>query len=842
MELFNPYGIPMGASNDKSSMMKKPFLILLNFLFCFSCSLISETPIAEFSTAQFRMEINHQGNVMALIDPETGKNHLAQDSIAPLLSLRVKGNFQKPQSATFKNDVLYLQFAEQREAQIKITSKEAYLTFELIALTQTEAIDLILWGPYPTKINKIIGETVGVVRGETFALGIQSLNLKTLGGYPWHESDRMPQLDIFRAGDATDMATQADDGVLYRLEAAMPNPSGSSLQAYSRNRYQARIVEEFSHNKIVAPPYDDGGVIGSKIALFGSPVEQALETLGIIELGEGLPHPMIDGQWVKTSPYANAAYLISSFTEENVDEAIALTQKAGLKHLYHYGKTFENWGHFDLYKGEFPNGLAGLKKCVEKAAAKGIKMGTHCLSNFITTNDPYVTPIPDPRLAKVGSSQLIQAVGSSDTEIEIASPDFFNQMKNNTLKTVVVGNELIRYGGISEAAPWRLLDCRRGAFGTAAAAHPAEAKISKLLDHGYKVFLTDADLTIEISNTLAKLYNETGLRQISFDGLEGNRSTGLGTYGESLMPYTWYNALKPELKDHLIIDASRTTHFFWHIYSRMNWGEPWYAGFRESQIQYRFNNQAYFQRNFMPGMLGWFKMTPETSLEDMEWMLAKSAGYAAGYALVADTESVAQNGNTDRILEKVGDWEQLRLSQAFSETQKEAMRENDREFTLHKIDAQTWNWQEVHAQIFTHAKKVRQPGEPLHSTFEFHNPAALQSLQFVITAQKTDVEAISLEINRYKKIELPTALKNGQRFQYNGGDRLWVLDAQWNRLKSYQVNPQDFRVKAGDNTLGLDADFKRTETASALKLEVKTLGKTEKLSLPKIVGIKSSMP
>ena len=235
-------------------------------------------------------------------------------------------------------------------------------------------------------------------------------------------------------------------------------------------------------------------------------------------------------------------------------------------------------------------------------------------------------------------------------------------------------------------------------------------------------------------------------------------------------------------------------------------------------------------------------MTPETSLEDMEWMLAKSAGYAAGYALVADTESVAQNGNTDRILEKVGNWEQLRLSQAFSETQKEAMRENDREFTLHKIDAQTWNWQEVHAQIFTHAKKVRQPGEPLHSTFEFHNPAALQSLQFVITAQKTDVEAISLEINRYKKIELPTALKNGQRFQYNGGDRLWVLDAQWNRLKSYQVNPQDFKVKAGDNTLGLDADFKRTETASALKLEVKTLGKTEKLSLPKIVGIKSSMP
>ena len=140
------------------------------------------------------------------------------------------------------------------------------------------------------------------------------------------------------------------------------------------------------------------------------------------------------------------------------------------------------------------------------------------------------------------------------------------------LKTVVLGKELIRYGGVSVVAPWRLLDCQRAAFGTLASAHRAGAKISKLLDHGYKVFLTEADLTIEMSKTLAELYSRTGLRQISFDGLEGNRSTGLGTYGESLMPYTWYNALAPELKDHMIIDASRTNHFFWHIYSRMNWG------------------------------------------------------------------------------------------------------------------------------------------------------------------------------------------------------------------------------------------------------------------------------
>ena len=252
-------------------MKKYIWISAMAFLFLESCTLKLETSLAEFSTPHFRIEISDSGNLMALTDPVTGKNHLAQDSIAPLLSLRVKGIFQKPQSASLRDDILYLQFAEEREAQIKITPKQAYLTFELIDLSSVEEVELILWGPYHTTIHKIIGETVGVVRGETYAMGIQSLNIKTLGGYPWHESDRMPQLDIFRAGDHSDMATQADDGVLYRVEAAKPTASGSSLQAYSRNRNKARIVEEFSHDKIVAPPYDDGGVVGSKMALFGSP-------------------------------------------------------------------------------------------------------------------------------------------------------------------------------------------------------------------------------------------------------------------------------------------------------------------------------------------------------------------------------------------------------------------------------------------------------------------------------------------------------------------------------------------------------------------------------------------
>ena len=363
------------------------------------------------------------------------------------------------------------------------------------------------------------------------------------------------------------------------------------------------------------------------------------------------------------------------FSEENIDDAIAITKKAGLEYLYNYGKTFESWGHFQLNKKKFPEGYKSMKKLVEKAQKENIKLGTHVLSNFITTNDPYVTPVPDKRLAKVGSSKIVEEIDSEQTEIVIESPDFFNQMKNNNLKTVMIDNELIRYGKVSQKAPWTLLDCQRGAFNTVAANHKAKSKISKLLDHPYKVFLTNAELTIEVAKNIAKLYNETGLRQISFDGLEGNRSTGLGAYGESLMPYTWYNALSPDMQKDLIIDASRTTHFFWHLYSRMNWGEPWRGDFRESQTEYRLKNQAYFKRNFMPGMLGWFKMTSETSVEDIEWLLARAAGFDAGFAFVTSFTVLKQNGNSDEILKLINEWEKLRLAGSFTDKQKELLKE-----------------------------------------------------------------------------------------------------------------------------------------------------------------------
>ncbi|HTA28946.1 MAG TPA: hypothetical protein VK731_00600, partial [Candidatus Cybelea sp.] len=299
-------------------------------------------------------------------------------------------------------------------------------------------------------------------------------------------------------------------------------------------------------------------------------------------------------------------------------------------------------------------------------------------------------------------SSLQAETDYSQKEITVAAPDFFRQKTD--MNTVVIGDELIRYNSVSSEAPWRLRECERGAFGTRAASHAANSPVGKLMDHGYKVFLTDADLSQEVARNIAKFCNQTGAMQLSFDGLEGNWSTGYGQYGRTLFTKAWYDALTPELQGHVINDASNPGHFNWHIYTRMNWGEPWGAGFRKGQTLYRFKNQLYFERNLMPHMLGWFALSPETTVEDAEWLLARAAGYDAGFALAASLESTAQLaadpaaletaqkfGATPAILEAIRQWETARLTGAFPASVKEALRDNAREFHLQPAGPGRWD-------------------------------------------------------------------------------------------------------------------------------------------------------
>lgn len=666
---------------------------------CLAGHSLSAEPIGKcvFRTRHAAFEADQTGRLTGIV--YRNRNYVQQ--AVPLLSLRVQGNFHEPARSEWRprESTLTLHYADiGAVATIAVRERPTHITLELVQLKTEQPVELVLWGSYPTSITEIVGEIVGVVRDAECAIGIQALNVKTLGGYPTEESDIEPdELVADDPGNYPGLPAELKIKQRWRGDTARHTSNGSDLQAYCRNRDHARVISNWGWDKYDAPPFDDGGVVGSKIALFACPASEALSTIGAIEIAEGLPHPVLDGVWAKESIHATDSYLIADFGEASIGHAIEMTRRAGLKYLYQ-SSPFETWGHFKLKPELFPRGWDGFKYCVDEGRKSGIKVGFHMLSNFITTNDPYVTPMPDPRLARIGTEELAAAVDAKQTEMTVPDPKLFR--KHSALNTVVIDEELIQYEGVSSEAPWRLLKCTRGAFGTKAALHAGGATVGRLLDHDYKVFLTDPGLSVEVARNLGKFCNHTGAQQTSLDGLEGNWSTGMGQYGCSLFTKAWWDEMKPGIREAFINDASMPHHFTWHIATRYNWGEPWYAGFRESQTMLRMKNQILYARNLIPRMLGWFSIRKETTLEDAEWLGARAAGFDAGFALAISFESQAQQGvGSDAvladdklaILDAVRRWETARQSGAFPANLKAELQDVTREY--HLVDAGLNEWE-----------------------------------------------------------------------------------------------------------------------------------------------------
>jgi hypothetical protein len=799
---------------------------------------IAAEPLVTWRTATATFALDTQGSLSAISRNSDQHDYLATGQPSPLLALRLEGTVYAPDSAAWDAQAkrLTLRYAKAgASAVVTVEAKPSHLVFEVVEVNPAERVEVVIWGPYPTRIGQIIGETIGVVRDPEFAVGIQALNPKTLGGYPTHENDIENDFSADDAGTYPDLPAALLKSQGFRGDTARPTAFGSVLQAYCRNRDHARVIPNWGHEKYLVPPFRDGGVVGSRIALFACPASEALKTIGEIEVAEGLPHPIIDGHWGKISPAATASYLIVDFSESTVDRAIAMTRRSGLTYLYH-SSPFETWGHFRLKPGLFPNGWDGFRACVEKGRQAGIRLGLHTLSNFITPNDPYVTPQPDPRLARIGASQLSAEIDRGQKEIPVVAPDYF--VKKTALNTIVIDQELIRYAAVSREAPWRLLDCERGAWGTHAASHGRDTTVGKLMDHDYKVFLTDADLAQEVARNIAALFNQTGARQLSFDGLEGNWSTGYGQYGRALFTKAWYDALSPDLRGTVINDASNPGHFNWHIYTRMNWGEPWYAGFRESQTLYRFKNQVYFERNLMPRMLGWFALRPDTSVEDAEWLLARAAGFDAGFALAASLASTAQLtadaasvdtakrfGATVAILDAIRQWEAARMGGAFPPTIKAALRDNSREFHLENTGSSRWNLFEAHTARFTHAASLATATE-----FEFQNPDSSQPLQWIIRSRAKDpLEGLTVEING-TRVVLPAnqTLPSGGSLKFTGGAGAVIADATWKELNRVPVDSSVVQVATGPVKVKVGCT---QHNAGSLDIELRTLGPATRLQL-----------
>ena len=653
-----------------------------------------------------------------------------------------------------------------------------------------------------TSLGDTIGNTIGVVRSPEFAIGIMALNTKTTGG---------------------ELANE--EGAVYeRGSTAVKKSFGSSLQAFTVNHSRDRFITVWNRWKNVpVKGIPEGKLEGSAIALFGCKPSEVLPVVSTIEQSEGLPHSLWKKEWIKQSEYPGRPYMITSFSEENIDTLLSYAKRMGLAGVYHEG-PFTTWGNFELDKKLFPHGIKGFTECVNKAHALGLRLGFHTLSNFITTNDAYVTPKPNPHLAIAGSSILQKAIDKDATVIIIQSPEYFEMQSD--LNSIRIDDEIIRFREVSKNEPYQLLDCVRGAFGTIKSSHEKDAVVSRLIDHPYKVFFPDWILQKEIAANIATFINETGADQMDFDGHEGTYATGMGNMSLSGFAEDVYKALKHPV----VFGSSRSAHYFWHINDYLNWGEPWYGGFRESQSDYRIDNQKFYEDNYMPNMLGWFLITSQTKPEDVDWMLARAAGYDAGYGLVVRYDAIKNNPLINEITEQVNSWTEAQQKNAFSAAQKQWLKLPEHDVHLERDGVNAWKMYRYKKIVFEHSPKVLQPGEPTSSEWDFKNNTGKQNAQIILlaTGNTGEISNPVIELDNSLRIPIPLNLKAGQSLVIENSDSASLYDQKGKFIKKITLTQSLPELAEGNHHLLFDCTFSEGDDIK-VKITVKLLDGVEKV-------------
>ena len=223
-------------------------------------------------------------------------------------------------------------------------------------------------------------------------------------------------------------------------------------------------------------------------------------------------------------------------------------------------------------------------------------------------------------------------------------------------------------------------------------------------------------------------------------------------------------------------------------------------------------------------MLGWFLMKPETSIEDINWLLARSAAFDAGYAFVTSYDALEKNGSTGQILAAIKRWEEARMNRVFNEQQKTLMEDVNNEFLLERKEDNTLLLTRVHPYRINHENIQRQPGEPVSSSMDFENFGDEQVVQFILSAKKCDVINPQIEFDGTKLTTIPVKINDGEHLKFDG-QYAKVYSSSWQLLKSIVLNKDVLRIGPGQHSIEVRCEFMGIEGKMATELRI--IGKKE---------------
>jgi hypothetical protein len=392
-------------------------------------------------------------------------------------------------------------------------------------------------------------------------------------------------------------------------------------------------------------------MIGSSFALggsvYGASGSGVLSTLKDVIINE-LPELQSDlgGPWAADASAAinRESYVFANVTEDNVNDWISLAKKGDIDMLFLDG-MYSPLGHYGISPTAFPHGLDGLKSVVDQIHDAGLSVGVHTLTTFIDTFDSYVTPIPDPDLAKDASFTLASAIATSSTTIYVNEtipatlPTSMGIYGGNVLQ---IGNELIQYTGyMNSGTQHYFTGCTRGVFSTVQASHSSGSTVPHMVTFfGY--FLPDSysDLAYEIAGNMAVSVNYCGIDMVYLDG--SDQPVG-GSAGRGKVIADFVSQIDHSVR---IETASPGMNYTWTFYSNaaaFDGPSSDYKSFIDYHVAYNNTNL------YLPTNLGWFAPYNSVMPDDWEYLCAKAIGTDSALSFVY-MPVVATNGRQNDYL------------------------------------------------------------------------------------------------------------------------------------------------------------------------------------------------
>ncbi|NOY81946.1 MAG: hypothetical protein GXP31_13195 [Kiritimatiellaeota bacterium] len=618
-----------------------------------------------------RLEVDALARVSRLQDLATGAELLAGPP-RPLAKIKVGGHWSAARRCRRDSDGLRVDFSRGLGwLKLRIAPAGAWfrITVERIEGKDVEALTFL---ELPVRPAADRSTMAGLARNETEAVCVRALNLATrvlLGGTP----------PVFRA--------------------------------------------------VTSETY---GIDKGRIALVAGPAARIRDVLKQVALKENVPVSKLGGPWSMDAPANRGSYLFARMTEDTVDEWIELARRGGFSCL-HFSGWAKSLGHYEPNPKLFPHGIEGMKQCVDKIHAAGLRAGMHTLTGCIATNDPWVSPVPDPRLAADAYYTLAAPLTKSESdELRVLEKPGAHDVVwtySGTGNVLRIGSELIQYRAIRRKAPFAFLDLQRGAFGGSPRAHAAGARVDHLRQR-YLAFYPDENSTLvgELADRIARVYNTCGMDQIYQDGAEG-----MGNWHAIAVMRT---AIFQRLKRPALVEASCHGHHNWWFHSRLGaWDHAKWAVKRFHDMHCA-GAENYRKSALLEPQLGWWAFIGPSRTsrgqfpDEVEYFAVKNMALDAAMSLQGvSARGRPANARQLEYFTLLGWYERLRRARYFDAATLARLRPPGHEFRLRQTARGEWRF--LPADIATH-RAVIEGNAP--TSWRTENRFAAQRLRLRIEA------------------------------------------------------------------------------------------------------------